>query len=164
MLDVPPGLTFTWWGCCLRQRHKPFELGHSFLFCSCVYFCLYGQFNCISFRKFSRRLIALSLCPSGFNSALLVLSTMFLCMKVPCSPDIISSGWLGSKHQSALLTCSFGWQVVCDWKLNLLYNSSSYRSSMNPVVRACAYLTGVLGQWVSVRVFSIYQRQNCNQL
>ena len=89
---------------------------------------------------------------------------LYLFKKVSCSPAIIPSGWLGSKHQSALLTCSFGWQVVCDWKLNLLYNSSSYRSSMNPVVRACAYLTGVLGQWVSVRVFSIYQRQNCNQL
>ena len=44
----PRGLTFTWWGCCgLCQKHKPTELAHSFLFCSCVYFCLYGSFNCI---------------------------------------------------------------------------------------------------------------------
>ena len=33
--------------------HKPAELTHSSLFCSCVYFCLYGPFNCISFHKFS---------------------------------------------------------------------------------------------------------------
>ena len=38
-----------------------FGLAHSFLFCSCVYFCLYGPFNCISFRKFSRQLSAFSL-------------------------------------------------------------------------------------------------------
>ena len=31
--------------------HKPTELAHSFLFCSCVYFCLYGPFNCILFHK-----------------------------------------------------------------------------------------------------------------
>ena len=38
--------------------HKPTELAHSFLYCSCVYFCLYGPFNCISFYKFSRQLIS----------------------------------------------------------------------------------------------------------
>ena len=39
----PPGPTFTWWGCFgLCQRHKQTEIAHSFLFCSCVYFCLYG--------------------------------------------------------------------------------------------------------------------------
>ena len=51
------GLTFTWWGCCgLCFWHKPTELAHSFLFCSCVRFCLYGPFNCISFHKFSQQL------------------------------------------------------------------------------------------------------------
>ena len=50
----PRGLTFTCWGCCgLWLWHKPAELAHSFLFCSCVYFCLSGPFNCISFHKFS---------------------------------------------------------------------------------------------------------------
>ena len=34
--------------------HKPTELAHSPLFCSCVYLCLYGPFNCISFRKFAQ--------------------------------------------------------------------------------------------------------------
>ena len=54
------GLTFTRWGCCgLWFWHKPTELVHSFLFCSCVYFCLYGPFNCISLHKFSRLLFTL---------------------------------------------------------------------------------------------------------
>ena len=58
-ISRPRGLTFTWWGCCgLYLLHKPAELAHSFSFCSCVYFCLYGPFNCISFRKFSRQLSA----------------------------------------------------------------------------------------------------------
>ena len=80
--------------------HKPTELACSFLFCSCVYFCLYGPFNCISFRKFSWQLSAFSLCSSGLISALLVHSTYHF-MKVSLSPDIIRSGWLGSKHQLA---------------------------------------------------------------
>ena len=48
----PHGLSFTWygsWGLCLW--HKPTELVHSFSFCSCVCFCLYGPFNCISFHS-----------------------------------------------------------------------------------------------------------------
>ena len=36
--------------------HKPAELSHSYLFCSCVRFCLCGPFNCISFNKFSLQL------------------------------------------------------------------------------------------------------------
>ena len=37
----PRRITFTSWGYCgLRFRHKPTEHAHSFLFCSCVYFCL----------------------------------------------------------------------------------------------------------------------------
>ena len=46
------GLTFTWWGYCdLRQRHKPTELAHSFSLGSCVCFCFYVPFNCISFHN-----------------------------------------------------------------------------------------------------------------
>ena len=82
----PYGLTFTWWGCCgLCFWHKPTELAHSVLICSCVYFCLYGPFNCISFYKFSQQLSAFSLCSSGLISTLLVLSTRYLFMKVPPS-------------------------------------------------------------------------------
>ena len=92
-LRVPHGLTLTWFVCCgLCQRHKPVELGHSFLFCSCVYFCLYGPFNCISFHRFSQQLSVFSLCSSGLISVILVLSTICLCMKASFSPDIIPSG------------------------------------------------------------------------
>ena len=79
--------------------HKLTELAHSFLSCSCVGFRLYGPFYCISFHKFSIHLSAFSLCSSCLISALLVLSTIYLFMKVFFSPDVIPSGWLGSKHK-----------------------------------------------------------------
>ena len=79
--------------------HKLTKLAHSCLFWSCVYFCLYGCLNCISFHTFSWQLSAFLLCFSGLGSALLVLSTVYLFMKVYFSLDIIPSGWLGSKHQ-----------------------------------------------------------------
>ena len=67
----PRGLTFPWCGCCgLCLWHKPTELAHTFLLCSCVCLCLYGPFNCISFHKFSRQLPAFSLYSSGLISAL----------------------------------------------------------------------------------------------
>ena len=47
--------------------HKATELAHSFLFCSCIYFCPYGPFNCTSFHKFSRQLSVFSLFFSGFS-------------------------------------------------------------------------------------------------
>ena len=58
--------------------HKPTERAHSFLFCSCVYFCLYGTFNCILFHTFSKKLSVFSLCSSGLNSAISVLSIISL--------------------------------------------------------------------------------------
>ena len=79
--------------------HKATELARSFSFC-CVYFCLNGPFNCISFHEFSRQLSVFSLCSSDLVSALLVLSTTYLCIKVSFSPDIIPSGCPGSKHHS----------------------------------------------------------------
>ena len=57
-----------------------------------VFFCLYGPFNCILFHKFFRRLSVFSLCSSGLISALLVLSTIYLFVKVSLSPDIILCG------------------------------------------------------------------------
>ena len=66
---------------------------------SCVCFCLFGPFNCISFHKVSRQHHAFSLCSSGLISALLVLSTIYLFLKVSLSPDMIICGWLGLKHQ-----------------------------------------------------------------
>ena len=44
------------------------------------------------FHKFSRQLSAFSLCSSGLISALLVLSTRYLFMKISFSSDIILSG------------------------------------------------------------------------
>ena len=81
--------------------HKPTELACSFLFFSCVYFCLYGPFNCISFHKFSWQLSAFSPCSYSLISALLVFSNIYLLLKVSLSFDIIPSGWLGSKNQLA---------------------------------------------------------------
>ena len=57
--------------------HKTTKLAHSFLFCSCVYLCLYGPFNCIPFYKFSQQLSAFSLCSFGLISALFVLLTIY---------------------------------------------------------------------------------------
>ena len=75
------------------------KLAHSYLFCFCVCFCLYGPFNCISFHKFSRQLSAFSLSSPGLISALLVLLTIYLFVKVSLIPDIVLCGWLGLKHQ-----------------------------------------------------------------
>ena len=72
--------------------HKPAELTHSSLFCSCVYFCLYGPFNCFSFHKLSRQFSVFWLGSSGLISAWLVLSTIYLFVRVSFSPDIIRSG------------------------------------------------------------------------
>ena len=89
----PRELAFTWWGCCgLCQSHKQTELAHAILFCSCVYFCLYGPFNCISFHKLSRQVSAFSLCSSGLKSALLVFSSVYLLMKVSLGPVLILCG------------------------------------------------------------------------
>ena len=60
--------------------------------CSSVYFCLDGPFNFISFHKFSRQPSAFSLGSSGLISALLVLSTIYLFMKISFGPDIIFCG------------------------------------------------------------------------
>ena len=97
-LPRPRLLTFTWqrcYGSC--QRRKPTELAHSFSFCSCVCFCLmalstvFHSINCPDDSPFSH-------CSSGLISASLVLSTLYLFMKVFLSPDIILGGWLGLKH------------------------------------------------------------------
>ena len=99
LIEVPIGSPSRGGDIMVYVWHKPTELAHSLLFCSCVYFCLNGPFNCISFRKFSWQLSVFSLCSSGLSSALMVLSTVYLFMKVSFSPDIITSDWQGSKHQ-----------------------------------------------------------------
>ena len=134
----PHGFTFTWWGCsCLCLWHKPTELAHSFLFCSCVCFCLYGTFNCVSFHKFSRQLSAFSLCSTGLISALLVLSAICLFTKVSLSPDIILCGWLGLKLQQMQLLWSAGYNQDPKYNYALLcynYNTSSKQVKGHPWV------------------------------
>ena len=97
--------------------HKPTELAHSFSFCSCVYFCLYGPFNCISFHQFFQLPSVFWLCSSGLISALLVLSTLHLFMKVSFSPDLTPSGWLGWKESTNSCTHFF---VLFFWITYLL--------------------------------------------
>ena len=116
----PRGLTFTWWGWYgLCPRHRPTELTHYFfcLFCSYVCFCLYGPFNCISFDKFSGQLSSFSLCSSGLISAVLVLSTISLFMKVSLGSDIILYDWLGLKHQltNSLFICKERTEMATPW-------------------------------------------------
>ena len=93
-------LTLSWWRCCGScQRHTPTELAHCFFI---LFLCLplsLRPFQLYSFHKFSRQLFAFSLCSSGLNSALFVLSTIYLFIKVSLSPDMILCGWLGLKHQ-----------------------------------------------------------------
>ena len=62
-----------------------------FLFCSWVYFCLYGPFDCTSFHQFSRQLSVFWLCSSGLISALLVLLTIFLYESLlqPCIESLV---------------------------------------------------------------------------
>ena len=70
----------------INQRSLPTP----FLFWSCVYFCLCGPYNCISFHKFSRQFSTFSLCSPRLISALLILSTIILSIyKSLPSPDII---------------------------------------------------------------------------
>ena len=52
-----------------------------------VYFCLYDPFKYISFHKFSQQLSAFSFCSSVRTPALLVLSTLYLFLKVSFIPD-----------------------------------------------------------------------------
>ena len=73
----------------LSWRGSEFGLA-CFAYCKELFlcFCLYGPFNCISFHKFSKQLSAFSPCSSGLISAVLVLSTTYLFMKVSFSPDV----------------------------------------------------------------------------
>ena len=86
--------------------HKPTKLAHTFLYCSCVCFRLYGPFNCISFHTFSGQLSAFSICSSDPISALLVIQTKYLFMKASLSPDIILCVWQSLKHQRTNYTPS----------------------------------------------------------
>ena len=94
--ERPHGLTLTWWGCCgFNQPSLPTPF-YSVLVSVSVFMALSNVFHS---KTFSRHLSAFSLCSSGLISALLVLSTIYLFLKVSLSPDIILCDWLGLKHQ-----------------------------------------------------------------
>ena len=96
--------------------HEPAKLAHSFLVCSCDYFCLYVPLNFTSFHKSSCQLSIFQLCSSSLTSALLVLLTIYLFMKVSFNPDIIPSGQLGSKHQlTIMLVMSVCYPFARNW-------------------------------------------------
>ena len=112
-------LTFRWWWCCsLCFWHKPTELGHSFLFCSYVYFCLYGLFNCISFHKFSWQLHFLTLLFQFYFCIIGPFNYIYLSVKVSFRPDIILCGWPGWKNQ--LTNCFFKVTGVSEFIYKLL--------------------------------------------
>ena len=70
----------------INQPSLPTPFFIILLFCSCVYFCSYLPFNCISFHKVSWQLSAFSLWSSGLISALfklLVLSIIYLYKSLP---------------------------------------------------------------------------------
>ena len=115
-----------------------------FSFCSCVYFCLHGPFNRNSFHKFSWQLSVFSLCSSSLISALLVLSIIYLFIKVSFSPDIISSGWQGSKHQLTNFHCpehplrdTSRWGMI--WDTTPAQKMYRHRVSI-PVLYVCFHL------------------------
>ena len=96
----PRELTFTWWGCCTFYFwHKPTTFAHSvFILFLCLFLSLwpFQLYFIPSLLPTTLRFLTLF-----FRSyfCLLVLSTLYLCMAVSFSPDIIPSGWLGSNHQ-----------------------------------------------------------------
>ena len=100
IIRVPAGSPSRGGGFCdLRPWHKPAEFAHSFLFCSCVYFCISCPFNCIPFHKILPTILCF----------LTLFFPFYFCFIGPCNyvslyeslpnPDIIRSGWLGTKHQ-----------------------------------------------------------------
>ena len=90
-----------WWRCsCLCLWHKnqpslptPF---YSVLVSVSDFMALSTVFHSTSSPQ---QLSAFSLCSSDVFSALIVLSTIYLFMKVSLSPDIILCGWLGLKYR-----------------------------------------------------------------
>ena len=98
------------------------DVARSFSFCFCVSCCFYGPFNCILFHAFFRHLSACAPNSSSIISALLILSTTYLFMKVSLSPDIILCGWMGLKYQ---LTNYYG-SVPCGMNKVLLNTEYSF--------------------------------------
>ena len=92
------GLSFMWWGCC--GLCKPTELAHSVLLFLCLFMSIIMALSTV-FHSINSpwQLSAFSLCSSRLISTLLVLSTVYICVKLSFSPDTILCGWLGLQHQ-----------------------------------------------------------------
>ena len=81
---MPTGLPSRGGDVTIYVWHKPAVLAHSFSFCSCVYLCLYGSFNCMSFHKFSQQLRFLTL----FSRSYLCLTGPFNYIIIPLSKSL----------------------------------------------------------------------------
>ena len=109
----PRGLTFTWWGCCrLWLWRKPTKFAHWFLFRSCVCFCLYVPFNCISFSPNGLTFMWWGCCdlclwykPTGLAHSFLFCSCVCFCLYGPFN---CISFHKFSKQLSACSLCSAG--------------------------------------------------------
>ena len=127
--------------------HKPTELSQSFSFCSRTYFCLYGPstvFHSINPPDNS----PFSDCSSCLISALLVFPTLQLFVKVFFSPDMIHSGWMGSKHQLTNKQTKLAWKSVHSLIIIII-------SSINENKRCWAF------QWYTN--FAVYSFGNLNR-
>ena len=80
--------------------------------------------------KFSQQLSVFSLCSSDLISALFVLSTICLFIKVSFSPDIIPSGWLGWKHRlTNQLTLAAAFWTDCNLLVCFCGSQADYYSN-----------------------------------
>ena len=91
---------------CVLDINQP-SLPTPFTLFLCL-FLSYGPFTCISFHKFSRQLSVFSLCSPSLISALLVLSTTYLFLKVSLNgPPKGGRGCLMSPPLSGISGLSF---------------------------------------------------------
>ena len=144
--DQSPWAIFMWWErWSLSLWHKPTELAPSLLFCSCIGFCLYGPFNCISFHKFSQQLFHfLTLffqsffCLTGpFNYTSLYESlpqpwynlVWLTGLKAPS--NWLTNYLINQLHLAVLKLCTEGW--VEDWESHLSPSRMNNERELNDI-------------------------------
>ena len=139
----PHGLTFTWLRCyCLCQRHESTELAHSFLYSVLASVSLFMVLSTVFHSINSPNNSAFSLCSSGLISVLLVLSTLYLPIKVSLSPDVILCGWLGLKHQLTNSPCKI-WNTCLEEEK--CFSTWTIQTYLNPL--SCQYRLHHLRIW-----------------
>ena len=94
----PQRLTFTWWVCCslFFDRNQPSTTFYSVLVSISVFIALSTIFHFINSPDNS----PLSHCSSSLISALMVLSAIYLFMKVSFSPEVILLWLIGLKART----------------------------------------------------------------